>query len=55
MKQTHVKAIGYVILAIIVLNLVLFAFRIIGNTIFWGIIILGALFAWKVLPLLNAP
>ena len=52
-NQTRLKLIGYFVLAILLLNLVGFAFRIIGTITFWGIIIFGAVFVWKVLPWLK--
>ena len=52
-NQLRLKLVGYFILAILLLNLVLFAFRIIGTITFWGIIIFGAVFVWKVLPWLK--
>jgi len=47
------KLIGYLVLLILILNLVLFAFVIINWIVFWAIIILGAIFAWKILPWLK--
>jgi len=52
-NKQKLKIVGYFVLFILLLNLVLFAFRIIGTITFWGIIIFGALFVWKVLPWLK--
>ena len=45
-----VKWIGMLVLVILILNLILFALRIITDIIFWAIIILAAIFAYKILP-----
>ena len=49
-KKQNLKLIGYGVLAILILNLLLFALQVINWILFWGIIILGALFVYKVLP-----
>ena len=49
----RLKLVGFFIFFILILNLVLFAFRIIGTITFWGIILFGFLFVWKVLPWLK--
>jgi len=49
----YLKLIGYIVLGIMILNLVLFAFRMISATLFWVVIIIGALFAWKGVPWLK--
>lgn len=53
MERKRLKPIGYLVLAIIFLNLILFAFRITNWIAFWGIIIAGAIFAYKVMPWLK--
>lgn len=50
MKKNFLKVIGIGAVVLLVLNLVLFALRIINWMVFWGIIIVGAVFAFKVLP-----
>ena len=45
--------IGIVAILLVVLNLVLFALRIINGLVFWAVIIVIALFAFKFLPKLN--
>ena len=52
-NQQKLKVIGFSVLIILVLNLVLFAMRLINVFIFWGVIILGALFVYKGLPALR--
>jgi len=47
------KIIGIVVLILLVLNLVLFAFRIISSTIFWISIGLYAIFSFLVVPKLK--
>lgn len=50
MKQRNLKIIGYVVLVLLLFNLLLFALRVIGQLIFWGVIIAGAIFVFKFLP-----
>ena len=45
-----IKWIGYVVGAIMILNLILFAAGIVGQAIFWVIIVLGAVFTYFILP-----
>lgn len=52
-QQQKLKAIGYVFLLILVLNLVLFALKLITTIVFWAIILVGALFVYKILPRLK--
>lgn len=47
------KLVGYFVLAVMILNLILFAFGVINWIAFWGIIIVGAIFVYKVLPWLK--
>jgi hypothetical protein len=47
------KLVGYFVLGIMILNLVLFACGVIDTTVFWGVIIIGAIFAWKIVPKLR--
>jgi hypothetical protein len=44
------KEITWFFFIVLIVNLALFALRIIGVVVFWSIIIIGALFAYKVLP-----
>jgi len=44
------KELTWLFFIVLILNLALFALKIIGVVLFWGIIIVGALFAYKVLP-----
>lgn len=53
MRGRSLKLIGYVVLGVMLLNLVLFALRIINWMVFWGVIILGALFVYFGLPRLK--
>ena len=52
-KPQKLKLWGYFILLILILNLVMFAFTIINWIVFWGVIIIGAIFVYKVLPKLK--
>ncbi len=53
MNEKAVKILGSLVMIIVLLNLVLFALRKINQTIFWGVIIFGAVFAYVVLPRLK--
>jgi len=53
-KEKFLKVIGISAVILLVLNMILFALRIINGLVFWGVIIVGALFAFKVLPKLNS-
>ena len=44
------KFVGYVLTTIFILNIFLFAFRVIDWKLFWVVIILGAVFVYGVLP-----
>ncbi|MBI4151508.1 hypothetical protein HY496_00940 [Candidatus Woesearchaeota archaeon] len=50
MNPTTLKVIGYAVMIILVLNLLLFAFRVISGLVFWIVIICGAVFVYFVLP-----
>ncbi len=50
MMPRQLKIMGYFILIILVLNLLLFAFRIISGLVFWGVIVVGAALVYWVLP-----
>jgi len=52
-KEQWLKLVGYFVLVMMILNLVLFAFRVTNVVVFWAIIIIGALFVWKGLPWLK--
>jgi len=52
-NQQRLKLIGYVVLIVLLANLFLFAFQLVNWIFFWGIIIIGAVFVWKVLPWLK--
>ncbi|MBU0470042.1 MAG: hypothetical protein KKA62_00190 [Nanoarchaeota archaeon] len=53
MNSKNIKILGYAGLIILLLNLVLFALRIINGTIFWAVIVIGAIFAYVILPRLK--
>jgi hypothetical protein len=53
MTFKNLKIIGYFAVGIMVLNVILFSFRVIGWEIFWAIILLGAVFVYVVLPKLK--
>lgn len=47
------KGFSWFLILIVIANFILFVFQVIETAIFWGIMIIGALFAYKVLPKLN--
>ena len=49
-KANLLKLVGICAVSILVLNMILFALRIISGLVFWGVIIVGAMFAFLVLP-----
>ena len=53
MNQKVLKGIGYFVFLILILNLLLFAMRLINVYIFWGMIIFGAIFVYRGLPFLK--
>jgi hypothetical protein len=53
MTDTRLKKIGYFVLAILILNMVFYAMQLINGIVFWGVILLGAIFVYKVLPKLK--
>lgn len=54
MERTKaLKLVGYVLTLILILNIALFAFRVIDWIVFWGVIIAGALFVYMILPKLK--
>jgi len=53
MNSKNLKLLGYVAIGIMVLNMIFFALQKISGLIFWIIIILGAFFVYKVLPILK--
>lgn len=52
-KEVKLKIVGFFVLAIMVLNLILFAFRIIDWIVFLAVLALGFLFVKKGLPWLK--
>jgi hypothetical protein len=48
------KEITYLILVVLIANMVLFALGKIGAFLFWALIAIGALYAYKVLPKLKS-
>ncbi len=50
MKSNYLKLLGLLIVLLLVVNLVLFALKIIAGLLFWAIIIVAAIFAYKFLP-----
>ena len=54
MEKKHLlKLTGYSLVAILILNMILFALRIISGLVFWIIIVVGAVIAYWVLPRLK--
>ena len=49
-KDDWLKLFGVLAIVFLLLNLLLFALRIITTLVFWIIIILAAVFAFKILP-----
>ena len=49
-RKNLLKLIGISAVVLLVLNMILFALRIINGLVFWAVIIVGATFAFKVLP-----
>ncbi|MDP3733862.1 MAG: hypothetical protein Q8R37_01410 [Nanoarchaeota archaeon] len=52
-RKDLLTLIGLGFVLILVINLVLFALRIIKTVLFWVIIILAAVFVYKLLPLIK--
>ena len=52
-NKNRLKLIGYVVLAVLIANLILYALQWVNWIFFWGVIILGAVFVYKVLPRLR--
>ena len=52
-SNQRLKLIGYFMIAVMVLNVILFSFRIINVAVFWAVIIIGFIFVWKVIPILK--
>ena len=53
MKSSTLKMIGIVLVIVLILNVFLFAFRVINWIVFWIIIALGAVFVYFILPKLK--
>ena len=51
--MNKLKILGYILVVILILNVFLFAFRIINWIVFWIIIALGAVFVYFILPKLK--
>ncbi len=49
-KETFLRIIGIVAILLLVLNMILFALRKISGLVFWGVIIVGAVLAFVVVP-----
>ncbi|MBI2581618.1 hypothetical protein HYV87_00630 [Candidatus Woesearchaeota archaeon] len=49
-RKRFLKIIGLIAVLVLVANMILFALRIINGLVFWAVIIVGAVFAFKVLP-----
>ena len=54
MKSDYLKVVGLLLILFLIVNLVLFALKIINEIFFWAVIIAGAVFAYKVLPRLKS-
>ncbi len=52
-NKNRLKLVGYFVLAILIANLLLYAFQLVNWIFFWGVIILGAVFVYKGLPWLK--
>lgn len=53
-NKNRLKLVGYFVLAVLIANLLLYAFQLVNWIFFWGIIIFGAVFVYKGLPWLKA-
>ena len=53
MDHKILKYIGMVAVIIVVINLVLFALKIVEALFFWAVLVLATILAWKVLPQLK--
>ncbi|MEK6905672.1 MAG: hypothetical protein AABX24_04690 [Nanoarchaeota archaeon] len=49
-RENFLKLIGISTILLLVLNLVLFALKVITGLLFWAVIIISAVFAFKILP-----
>ncbi len=49
-----IKWLGYLVIAVMVLNLILFAMSIVSQTIFWVVIVVAGILAYKVIPKISA-
>ena len=47
------KGFSWFLIFIVIANFILFVFQVIETAIFWGIMVVGALLAYKILPKLN--
>ena len=52
-NQKRLKLIGYLVLIVLIANMLLYAFQLVSWIFFWGIIVLGAIFIYKILPKLK--
>tara|TARA_Y100000310_G_C20345872_1_gene651991 strand:- start:433 stop:609 length:177 start_codon:yes stop_codon:yes gene_type:complete len=52
-KQQKLKLTGYFILTLLMLNLILYAMRLINWIVFWGVILIGFVFVKQGLPWLK--
>lgn len=53
MNILHVKLLSLFLIAVIVLNLILFIIGIVSDTTFWVVIVAGAISAYYILPRLR--
>ncbi len=53
MKDKYLKILVFLIVLFLVVNIFLFALNSISEVLFWAIIIVAAIFAYKVLPKLK--
>lgn len=52
-RENLLKLVGIGAILLLVLNLVLFALKVITGLFFWMVIIISAVFAFKILPKMN--
>lgn len=50
MKNKYLKILVFLTILFLIVNIVLFVLKIIGVILFWAIIIVAAVFAYKILP-----
>jgi hypothetical protein len=50
MKNSTLRILVFLAVAVLVINIILFALKMVNYIVFWALIVAGAVFAYKVLP-----